>query len=71
MDVQVKKEGVLIPKDMFDDMIASYQKLDQIMSTIEIMLDKETMESIQKSKQQIENGEFVECTLEEVDKILA
>jgi hypothetical protein len=52
-------------------MIASYQKLDQIMSTIEIMLDKETMESIQKSKQQIENGEFVECTLEEVDKILS
>ncbi len=71
MDVQVKKEGVLIPKDMFDDMIASYQKLDPIMSTIEIMLDKETMESIQKSKQQIENREFVECTLEEVDKILA
>ncbi|MCG7849748.1 MAG: hypothetical protein MIO93_11310 [ANME-2 cluster archaeon] len=71
MDVQVKKEGVLIPKDMFNDMIASYQKLDQIMSTIEIMLDKETMESIQKSKQQIENGEFVECTLEEVDKILS
>ncbi len=52
----------MIPKDMFDDMIASYQKLDQIMSTIEIMFDKETMESIQKSKQEIENREFVECT---------
>lgn len=34
------------------------------------MTDEKTIKSIEKSKKEEKNGEFVECSLEEVDEVL-
>ena len=44
---------------------------EQIMSTIEILLDKEATESIDKSKEDIKNKDFVDCSIDEINKLLA
>ena len=69
--LETKHDTVTIPVDLFEDMMSSYQKMEQIMSTLEVLLDQKAMDSIKKSKEDIEKGNFVDCSLDEIDGLLA
>ncbi len=69
--LETKHDTVTIPVDLFEDMMSSYQKMEQIMSTLEVLLDQKAMDSIKKSKEDIEKGNFVDCSLDEIDGVLA
>jgi len=53
-----KHDTITIPRDLFEDMLSSYHKMDQIMATLEVSLDTETMNSIKRSKEDIEKWGF-------------
>jgi len=61
---ETKHDTITIPKDLFEDMLSSYHKMEQIIATLEVSLDKETMDSIKRSKINMENGDFVDCSFE-------
>lgn len=52
-------------------MIKVFQKMDSMMSTLEIFVDKETMEAIRQSKEDLLKGRYIEGKSKELDKILA
>jgi len=64
-------KGIVIPTEMFKKILSTYYTMEQIMATLETMADKETMKAIKKSKQEIKKGEFVECEIHEVNKVLS
>jgi hypothetical protein len=66
-----KHDTITIPRDLFEDMLSSYHKMEQIMATLEVSLDTETMNSIKRSKEDIENGDFMDCSFDEIDDVLA
>ncbi len=68
---EANQDTIAIPKALFESMVSSYREMEQIMSTIEILLDQEAMESIDKSKEDIKNKDFVDCSIDEVNKLLA
>jgi hypothetical protein len=68
---ETKHDTITIPKDLFEDMLSSYHKMEQIMATLEVSLDKETMDSIKRSKVDMENGDFVDCSFDEINDVLA
>ncbi len=41
------------------------------MATLEVSLDKETMDSVKRSKGDLKNGDFLDCSFDEVDDVLA
>ena len=68
--VKVTKEGILVPEDLFKEMMGTYVKMEQILATLEILADKETLKTIEESKRQVANGEYVECSINDLAKAL-
>jgi len=64
-------KGIVIPTEMFKKMLHTYYTMEQIIATLETMADKETMKAIKKSKQEIQEGEFIESEIDEVNKVLS
>ena len=68
--VKVTKEGILVPEDLFKEMMGTYVKMEQILATLEILADKETLKTIEESKRQVATGEYVECSINDLAKAL-
>jgi hypothetical protein len=68
--VKVTKDGIVIPEDLFREMVGTYIKVEQILATLETLADKETLKSIEESKKQVAKGEFVECLINDLEKVL-
>ena len=68
--VKVTKEGVLIPEELFKEMLSTYVKMEQKVETLETLADKEALKTIEQSKRQMAKGKFAECSTKELAKIL-
>jgi len=72
VDVKVKftKDGIFIPEDLFREMMDAYFRMEQVLATIEILADDEALKAIKKSREEIVKGEYVECSIEDLEKVL-
>ena len=68
--VKIKEEGIVIPKKLFKEMVGTYIKMEQILATLETLADKETLKAIEESKKQVAKSEYVECSINDLEKIL-
>ena len=68
--VKIKEEGIVIPKKLFKEIIGTYIKMEQILATLETLADKETLKAIEESKKQMAKGEYVECSINDLEKVL-
>ena len=67
---KVTKEGILIPEALFKEMLGTYVKMEQILETLETLADEDALKTIEKSKEQVAKGEFVECSINDLEKVL-
>lgn len=72
MEVKVKvtREGILIPEELFKEMMSAYVRVEQILATLETLADEEALKTIEKSGEEVAKGEYVECSINELEKIL-
>ena len=72
MDLKVKvtKDGIFIPEELFKEMMSVHVKVEQISATLETLADLEALKAIRKSREGIVKGEYVECSIEELKKVL-
>ena len=68
--IKIKEEGIVIPKKLFKEMVGTYIKMEQILATLETLADKETLKAIEESKKQVSKGEYVECSINDLEKVL-
>ena len=68
--VKVTKDGVLIPKELFKEMMSTHAKMEQILATLELLADDEALKTIEKSRKQVSKGDYVECSVNDVEKVL-
>ena len=60
----------MIREELFKEMLGTYVKMEQILETLETLADKKTLKAIEKSREQIAKGEFVECSFNDLEKVL-
>ena len=72
MDVKVKvtREGVLIPEELFREMMSAYVKIEQVLATLETLADEEALKAIEKSREEVARGEYVECSMDDLERVL-
>ncbi|MBS7657162.1 hypothetical protein KEJ33_04480 [Candidatus Bathyarchaeota archaeon] len=72
VDVKVKvtRKGVIIPEELFREMMGAYVRLEQILATLETLADKDALKTIGRSREEVAKGEYVECSIDELEKIL-
>jgi len=68
--VKVSKEGVLIPEELFREMMGAYVKMEQVLATLETLADKEALKAIEESRQEVARGEYVECSIDDLERVL-
>ena len=68
--VKVTKEGILIPEELFKEMVSAYAKTEQILATLETLADEKALKTIEKSRKQVAKGEYVECSINDLEKVL-
>ena len=53
---KIVQEEISIPKETLNEMIYSFRKMESAMATIEVLADKECMDSIEKSEEDMKAG---------------
>ena len=72
MDVKVRvtREGILIPEELFREMMSAYVKVEQILATLETLADEEALKTIEKSREEVARGKYVECSIDDLERVL-
>jgi len=70
LKIKVTKDGIFIPEELFKEMLSTYVKVEQILATLETLADLEALKAIRQSREEIVKGEYVECSIEELKKVL-
>lgn len=68
--VEVTRKGVLIPEELFREMMGAYVKMEQVLATLETLADKEALKAIEKSRKDVAEGEYVECSIDDLERVL-
>ena len=68
--VRVTREGILIPEELFREMISAYVKVEQILATLETLADEEALKTIEKSREEVARGKYVECSIDDLERVL-
>lgn len=68
--VKVSREGVLIPEMLFREMMGAYVKMEQVLATLETLADEEALKAIEESRKDVARGEYVECSVDDLERVL-
>lgn len=64
------EEMIQVPKKILIEMYDMEEKMEQILETLEVLLDKETLKRLKKGEDELKKGEYIEAGSEEVEEIL-
>ncbi|RSN75299.1 hypothetical protein D6D85_06625 [Candidatus Methanodesulfokora washburnensis] len=68
--MKTTRKGVLIPEELFKEMIGVFTRIEQILATLETLADEDTLEIIKRSREEIAKGRYVECSIEDLERVL-
>ena len=68
--VKVTKEGVFIPEELFREIMSAYIKAEQVLATLETLADEEALKTIEKSREEVAKGRYVECSIDDLERVL-
>jgi hypothetical protein len=68
--VKVTREGIIIPEELFKEMMSAYVKVEQILATLETLADEEALRTIERSREEVVKGKYVECSINDLEKVL-
>jgi len=65
-------EAVTIPKPLLKELYEHFSKIEEILATLEELMDKEGLERIRRSLEEYKKGEYTTAkTPEEIRKVLS
>jgi len=47
-----------------------HEKIDQILETLEVLMDKETLKRLKKGEEELKTGDYIDATPEEIAELL-
>ena len=62
--VKVSRKGVLIPEELFREMMGAYVKMEQVLATLETLADEEALKAIEETREEVARVEYVEYSID-------
>jgi len=67
-----KERSVQVPKKLITDLLEASLRFHEVIETLEVQLDKETLRRLKIGKKEYKQGEYrVASTQQEIDKVLS
>lgn len=70
LKVKVTRKGIFIPEELFREMMSAYVMVERILATLETLADEGALKTIEGSREEVAKGEFVECSMDDLEKVL-
>jgi len=70
LKVKVTRKGIFIPEELFREMMSAYVMVERILATLETLADEGALKTIERSREEVAKGEFVECSMDDLEKVL-
>jgi len=70
LKVKVTRKGIFIPEELFREMMSAYVMVERILATLETLADEGALKAIERSREEVAKGEFVECSMDDLEKVL-
>jgi hypothetical protein len=61
---------IQIPMKMFEEMYDAHKKMDQVLETLEVLMDRATLKRLKKGEEELKAGNYIDATPEEIKEIL-
>ncbi|MBE9592909.1 MAG: hypothetical protein IMF19_05460 [Proteobacteria bacterium] len=55
---------------MLEDIYDAHEKIDQILETLEVLMDEATLKRLKKGEEELEKGDYVDAKPEEIEVLL-
>ena len=63
-------ETVQIPRKMLEEIYDAHEKIDQILETLEVLMDEATLKRLKKGAEELKKGDYVDAKPEEIEVLL-
>ena len=70
LKVKVTRKGIFIPEELFREMMSAYVMVERILATLETLADEGALKTIERSREEVAKGEFVECSMDDLETVL-
>jgi len=70
LKVKVTRKGIFIPEELFREMMSAYVMVERVLATLETLADEGALKTIERSREEVAKGEFVECSMDDLEKVL-
>lgn len=65
-----ESDNIFLPRNIVVEFLETFNKMESLIATMEILADKETMKNLEDSKKDLAEGRFIEGKPEELEKMM-
>ena len=66
----MEMDTIQIPRKMVEEIYDTHERIDQILETLEVLMDEETLKRLKKGEEELKTGDYIDAEPEEIEKLL-
>ena len=66
----METDTIQVPVAIFEEIHDAPEKIDQILETIEVLMDGATLRRLKRGEEELKTGDYIDATSEEIEEIL-
>jgi hypothetical protein len=66
----METDTIQVPMGIFEEIYDAHEKIDQVLETLEVLMDAATLKRLKDGEEELKTGDYVDAMPEEVEKIL-
>jgi len=66
----MEMDTIQIPRKIVEEIYNVHEKIDQILETLEVLMDEETLKRLKKGEEELKTGDFVDAEPGKIEELL-
>ena len=66
----METDTIQIPRKIVEEIYDTHEKIDQILETLEVLMDKATLKRLKKGEEELKTGDYIDAEPEEIAELL-
>lgn len=66
----MEMDTIQIPRKIVEEIYDTHERIDQILETLEVLMDEETLKRLKKGEEELKTGDYIDAEPEELEELL-
>lgn len=66
----METDTIQIPRKIVEEIYDTHERIGQILETLEVLMDEETLKRLKKGEEELKTGDYVDARREEIAELL-